>query len=112
MKFSENTATRHTGFCIRFCFLFLFLILSGMPSARAQQGTMASRLEHSEKEPQNWLTFYGNYKGWSYSPLNQITRENVRGIAPVWAFPAGFPTGTAGLRPGLEAAPLVVDGVL
>ena len=27
-------------------------------------------------------------------------------------FPRDFPTGTAGLRPGLEAAPLVVDGVL
>jgi alcohol dehydrogenase (cytochrome c) len=84
----------------------------GAAGAAAAQDATTSRIEHADKEPQNWLTFYGNYRGWSYSPLNQITRENVKNIVPVWAFPAGFPTGTAGLRPGLEAAPLVVDGVL
>jgi alcohol dehydrogenase (cytochrome c) len=92
----------------------LFLILGSAVGVAAQSSPDATtlRIEHADKEPQNWLTFYGNYRGWSYSPLNQITRENVKSIAPVWAFPAGFPTGTAGLRPGLEAAPLVVDGVL
>src|SRR6267154_2825948 len=89
----------------------LFLILGAASVARAQDAT-TTRIEHADKEPQNWLTFYGNYRGWSYSPLNQISRENVKRIVPVWAFPAGYPTGTAGLRPGLEAAPLVVDGVL
>ena len=64
------------------------------------------------KSRRTGLPFTAIIKGWSYSPLNQITRENVKRIVPVWAFPAGFPTGTAGLRPGLEAAPLVVDGVL
>jgi len=92
-------------------FLLLCMILGTASMASAQDAT-TTRIEHADKEPQNWLTFYGNYKGWAYSPLNQITRENVKRITPVWAFPAGFPTGTAGLRPGLEAAPLVVDGVL
>ena len=87
------------------------LILGPACTANAPAAT-TTRIEHADKEPQNWLTFYGNYKGWSYSLLNQISRENVKRIVPVWAFPAGFPTGTAGLRPGLEAAPLVVDGVL
>jgi alcohol dehydrogenase (cytochrome c) len=91
--------------------LVLCLILGAVGAAEAQDATTL-RIEHADKEPQNWLTFYGNYRGWSYSPLNQITRENVKNIAPVWAFPAGFPSGAAGLRPGLEAAPLVVDGVL
>src|SRR6202158_2998406 len=91
--------------------LFLLgLILCPFGVAMAQDAA-TTRIEHADKEPQNWLTFYGNYRGWSYSPLNQITRENVKTIVPVWAFPAGFPTGAAGLRPGLEAAPLVVDGV-
>ncbi len=93
------------------CFFLLCLIL-GAASATHAQDVTTTRIEHADKEPQNWLTFYGNYKGWSYSPLNQITRENVKRIVPVWAFPAGFPSGAAGLRPGLEAAPLVVDGVL
>src|SRR5580693_8799820 len=93
-------------------FLFSLCLMFGAVGAATAQDASTSRIEHADKEPQNWLTFYGNYRGWSYSPLNQITRENVKNIVPVWAFPAGFPTGTAGLRPGLEAAPLVVDGVL
>src|SRR5690349_12750595 len=92
--------------------LFLICAMAVTGGVAAAQDATTSRIEHADKEPQNWLTFYGNYRGWSYSPLNQITRENVKNIVPVWAFPAGFPTGTAGLRPGLEAAPLVVDGVL
>ena len=77
----------------------------------AAQGTMATRIEHADKEPQNWLTYYGNYGAWSYSPLNQIARENVKQIVPAWAFPAGSSMNPS-LRVGLEAAPLVVDGVL
>ena len=92
--------------------LFLLCLNLGAAGVASAQDATTSRIEHADREPQNWLTFYGNYRGWSYSPLNQITRENVKNIVPVWAFPAGFPTGTAGLRPGLEAAPLVVDGVL
>ena len=92
--------------------LFFACLFFGLASVTFAQDATTTRIEHADKEPQNWLTFYGNYRGWSYSPLNQITRENVKNIVPVWAFPAGFPSGTAGLRPGLEAAPLVVDGVL
>jgi alcohol dehydrogenase (cytochrome c) len=89
----------------------LYFVPVAVPSAAAQEPT-TSRIEHADKEPQNWLSFYGNYRGWSYSELNQITRENVKQLVPVWAFPAGFPPSGTGLRPGLEATPLVVDGVL
>ncbi|MGH9680406.1 MAG: pyrroloquinoline quinone-dependent dehydrogenase, partial [Candidatus Acidiferrales bacterium] len=46
-----------------------------------------------------------------YSPLHQIARENVNEIVPVWVFSAGLPTNPT-LRRGIEAAPLIVDGVL
>src|SRR5437762_8306339 len=36
-------------------------------------------------EPENWLQIRGNYQGWSYSPLSQITTGNVRRLTPVWA---------------------------
>ena len=85
-------------------------IFASVCSASAQ-APMAARIEHAGNEPQNWLTYYGNYGAWSYSPLNQIARENVKQIVPVWAFPAGFPTNPS-LKAGLEAAPLVADGVL
>lgn len=92
------------------CAVFFCLLQAGARPAHAQDMSDAARVEHPEKEPQNWLSFYGNYSGWSYSPLKQLTAKNVKGLVPVWAYPAGFTTGT--LRQGLEAAPLVVDGVL
>jgi len=82
----------------------------GTCSIVAQEPT-AARIERTDKEPQNWLTYYGNYGAWSYSPLNQITRDNVKQLVPVWALSAGYPTNSS-LRAGLESAPLVEDGVL
>ena len=89
-------------------FLLFCLLLSGSWSAGAQE---PARIEHSEKEPENWLTFYGNYQAWSYSPLAQITRKNVDQLVPAWAFPTGLSPSWVP-RWGLEAAPLVMDGVL
>jgi alcohol dehydrogenase (cytochrome c) len=90
--------------------LVLSLLVVGVRPASAQQ-PMAARIEHAVQEPQNWLTYYGNYGAWSYSPLNQVTRENVQQLAPAWVFAAGLSTNQS-LRVGLQAAPLVVDGVL
>jgi glucose dehydrogenase len=88
--------------------LLVCLLSSGPRSARAQE---PAQIEHSEKEPQNWLTFYGNYQAWSYSSLSQITRKNVGQLVPSWAFPTGLSPSWVP-RWGLEAAPLVMDGVL
>ena len=66
----------------------------------------ADRLESAESEPQNWLTYYGTYKSWRYSPLDQINRSNVKRLTPVWAFESGLDDG------GMQSAPLVVDGVM
>ena len=90
--------------------LVLLAVVAGTHAGVAQEPT-TTRIQQAEKEPQNWLTYYGNYGAWSYSPLQQVTRENVAQLVPVWAFPAGGPTNPS-LRAGLEAAPLVVDGVL
>jgi alcohol dehydrogenase (cytochrome c) len=74
-------------------------------SAGGTQEPAAARIEHADKEPQNWLTFFGNYKAWSYSPLDQIKRENVKRLVPAWTFPTGS-------RFGLQSAPVVADGTL
>lgn len=66
----------------------------------------ADRLERAESEPENWLTYYGTYKSWRYSPLDQINRSNVKHLTPVWAFESGLDDG------GMQSAPLVVDGVM
>jgi alcohol dehydrogenase (cytochrome c) len=64
------------------------------------------RLKNAEREPQNWLTYGGTYKSWRYSTLDQINRGNIKKLVPVWSFEAGLIEG------GLQATPLVVDGVL
>ena len=51
----------------------------------------------------NWLTYSGDYKGWRYSPLQQITRENVARLVPKWTYNLG---------PQLETTPIVFDGVM
>jgi alcohol dehydrogenase (cytochrome c) len=52
-----------------------------------------------------WLTFGGNYANQRFSPLTQITPENVSRLVPQWT----FQTNTLG---NFEATPLVRDNVL
>ena len=37
----------------------------------------------------DWLMVRRTYDGWGYSPLEQITTENVERLQPVWAFSTG-----------------------
>jgi alcohol dehydrogenase (cytochrome c) len=68
-------------------------------------GLSFARLRNAAAEPQNWLTYWGNYQGHHYSALNQITPLNVPRLQAQWS--VQMPPG-----PVLEATPLVVDGIL
>ena len=63
------------------------------------------RLLLPDKEPGNWLTYSRTYHSQHYSPLDQITRENVKGLELKWVFQARS-------LEKFEATPLVVDGVM
>jgi len=63
------------------------------------------RIRGAASEPQNWLTYWGNYQSTHYSGLNQITTANVRRLQAAWARQL---QGTS----VLEATPLVIDGVM
>src|SRR5581483_11494371 len=63
----------------------------------------SARLENPE--PGNWLMTRGNYKGWSYSSLDQINTTNVKSLVPVWSF-------STGVDSGHEAPPIVNNGVM
>lgn len=65
----------------------------------------SERLVNSAKEPQNWLTYSGDYAGRRFSALNQITTSNVYSLMAKWVYQTG---GTG----KFETTPLVVDGVL
>ena len=65
----------------------------------------AERLLHAERDPDNWLMWGGNYASHGFSALAQINRDNVKSLVPVWSFQTG-------VADGLEATPLLVDGVI
>ena len=46
------------------------------------------RLLHTEREPQNWLTYSGNVLGQRYSLLNQINTGNVKNLELQWMWQA------------------------
>ena len=63
------------------------------------------RILRAQNDPQNWLTFSGNYAGLRYSALDQITPANAKDLETKWVFQADSVQ-------KLESTPLVVDGVL
>ena len=65
----------------------------------------SERLPHPEREPQNWLTYSGNYYAQRYSPLDQITRDNAKNMELQWVYQARS-------LEKFEATPLVVDGIM
>ncbi len=63
----------------------------------------------SEAQNADWDTYLGDVARRHYSPLDQITRENVAELEVAWTYDSGE------LRPGnstMYTSPLVVDGVL
>ena len=63
------------------------------------------RLVNAGKEPQNWLTYSGSLTGQRFSPLDQVTPQNVKDLELTWVFQ------TRSLE-SFEATPLVVDGIM
>jgi len=63
------------------------------------------RIRSADAEPGNWLSHGRTYDEQRFSPLDQINIENVSNLGLAWH----WDTGT---RRGLEATPIVVDGVL
>ena len=83
---------------------FLLLAVAFHPATTCGQVT-ADRLLNAAKEPQNWLTYSGDYTGRRYSALAQIQTANAAKLVPQWA----YQTMAEGK---FETTPLVVDGVL
>ena len=84
----------------------LLVLVAGYvwPPAQAQQVTF-DRIQHADKEPQNWLTYSGNNMGQRYSPLNQITPANVKNLELQWVWQARS-------LEKFETTAIVVDGIM
>jgi len=79
--------------------------LVGLASVQLQGQVTSQRLTAAPSEPQNWLTYSGNYHSTRYSPLTQITPANVKNLKLQWAYQAPV----AG---NWQTTPLVVDGMM
>ena len=62
-------------------------------------------LQNADDYTADWLMYAKNYRGHRFSPLNQITRENVTQLVPKWAFSVG----TLGAQ---ECTPVVHRGTM
>ena len=81
----------------------LTIVVFAAVSVQAQ--VTFDRLLHTEREPQNWLTYSGNVLGQRYSALNQITAANVKNLELQWVWQAKS-------LEKFETTALVLDGVL
>jgi PQQ-dependent dehydrogenase (methanol/ethanol family) len=72
---------------------------------RATAAVDDARLRDADAAVDDWLTHGRTYAEQRYSPLDQITRENVAQLGLVWSYDLGT-------NRGVEATPIAVDGVL
>ena len=77
--------------------------------SQSQSKTIADvntqRLVAADKEPQNWLSHGRTYSEQRFSPLKQINDKNVDQLGLAWSLDLSASR-------GLEATPLVVDGIM
>ncbi|MCC6591451.1 MAG: PQQ-dependent dehydrogenase, methanol/ethanol family [Bryobacterales bacterium] len=79
-----------------------------IPSTEAQAPEIRvpfARLTAPDRDADNWLQYGRDFGNQRFSPHDAIDRSNVKNLIPVWSFQTGVPD-------GLQATPLVVDGVI
>ena len=84
-----------------------FVTLAGSGVALAQSTgdfTPVTDAMLAEPSPDDWLMWRRTLDGWGYSPLDQITRDNVDQISMVWT--------RALVRGSMEGTPLAYDGII
>lgn len=81
----------------------ILLVVAVTPLCSAQ--VPIGRITASTNEPQNWLTYSGNYSGHRFSLLSQINEQNVQNLKPAWSYQVNS-------LQKFETTPIVVDGVM
>jgi alcohol dehydrogenase (cytochrome c) len=97
--FAQHGAVRVPAGLLATCLMVAFF------ASHALSQVTFERLVNSAKEPQNWMTYSGDYTGKRFSSLDQITVSNARTMVAKWV----YQTGATGK---LETSPLAVDGIL
>lgn len=82
----------------------ILLLMTSSPISGLAQVTY-QRLLRADSDPSSWLTYSGNYQSHRHSQLNQVNRQNVSQLKPVWLYQVR----QAGV---IETTPIVADGVM
>jgi alcohol dehydrogenase (cytochrome c) len=84
---------------------FICAILLAAEGWTASREVSYEEIAGASKEPQNWLTYAGDYRGWRHSALAQVNTRTVHQLGLQWVFNDGE-TGK------LQTTPLVIDGIM
>ena len=84
---------------------FLFAFCFNSAASATQTSVSDQRLLDAAKDDSNWITHGRDYREQRFSPLTQISKDTVDGLALDWFHEFESTR-------GLEATPLVIDGVL
>jgi len=84
----------------------LLIASAGLALAQTPSGPVTfDRIQNSNREPENWLTYSGNNMGQRYSLLTQVTPQNVNKLEMAWLWQARSVE-------KFEATAIVLDGML
>ncbi|HJQ54479.1 MAG TPA: pyrroloquinoline quinone-dependent dehydrogenase [Gemmatimonadaceae bacterium] len=75
-------------------------------------GCSPSLVTTVQPAPGDWPAYGHDAFGSRFSPLAQITRENVASLTPAWTYHTGEPLATSEHKRSLEVTPIVVNGVM
>src|SRR5690606_9438764 len=87
-------------------FVFLLLGFACWTGLAWAQTVPAERLKDAARDTSAWRSYGRDLLAQRYVELGQITPKNVRRLQPAWVFATG------GENRGLQATPLVHDGVI
>ena len=100
---SKSVKSTYRGLLAGACFAAL-LVAGAASSAFGADYAPVTDARLANPEPENWLMTRGNYKGWSYSALDQINTRNVKNLVPVWSMSTGVDPVTNRLRSSTTAS--------
>ncbi|MCA6215643.1 PQQ-dependent dehydrogenase, methanol/ethanol family [Ideonella sp. B7] len=85
--------------------LVLAASLAAPTLARLPADVNGARIVHANQEPGNWMSHGRTYDEQRYSPLTQVNDRNVQQLGVAWTQKLDWDF-------GVEATPIVVDGVM
>lgn len=91
---------------LRFTAIALFAAALLIPARGRAEGVSPELLLNAQDRDDVWVHYNKNYQGWRYMPTDQINRDNVHRLVPIWSYQTGV------LGGGFETTAVLHDGLL